>query len=131
MLKYDGNYRRAYVGVASALLRKGDYEGSMKYAELADSPRIYNKAFEGYRMNWLKANFGQLVLGIVLIIIGVFFLNRLVKKKKQAAEAARIAAEDAAAEAEHQQRVREAARKAVEKMAEHSENEGKEDEQNS
>ena len=42
-----------------------------------------------------------------------------------------MAQEDAAAEAEHQQHVREAARKAVEEMAEQSENEGKEDEQNS
>ena len=131
VLKYDGNYRRAYVGVASALLRKGDYEGSMKYAELADSPRIYNKAFEGYRMNWLKAHFGQLILGLALIAAGLYMLYRLAKKKKAADEAARIAAQDAAAEAEHQMHVREAARKAIEEMAEKPENDGKEDEQNS
>ena len=131
VLKHDGNYRRAYVGVASALLRKGDYEGSMKYAELADSPRIYNKAFEGYRMDWLKAHFGQLILGLALIAVGLFMLARLAKKKKAAELAQHMAQEDAAAEAEHQQHVREAARKATEKMAEQSENEGKEDEQNS
>ncbi|MBP8594283.1 MAG: hypothetical protein KBI35_07695 [Ruminococcus sp.] len=131
VLKHDGNYRRAYVGVASALLRKGDYEGSMKYAELADSPRIYNKAFEGYRMDWLKAHFGQLILGLALIAVGLFMLARLAKKKKAAELAQHMAQEDAAAEAEHQQHVREAAKKAIEKMAEQSENEGKEDEQNS
>ncbi|MDE7225870.1 MAG: hypothetical protein K2N49_03290, partial [Ruminococcus sp.] len=43
VLKRDGNYRRAYLGVASAKLRAGEYRESMKYAELADSNRIYNR----------------------------------------------------------------------------------------
>ena len=88
-------------------------------------------AFEGYRMNWLKAHFGQLILGLALIAAGLYMLYRLAKKKKAADEAARIAAQDAAAEAEHQMHVREAARKAIEEMAEKPENDGKEDEQNS
>ncbi|MBQ8961349.1 MAG: hypothetical protein IJ071_09095 [Ruminococcus sp.] len=100
VLKHDGNYRRAYVGVASALLRKGDYEGSMKYAELADSPRIYNKAFEGYRMDWLKANFGKLIAALLILVIALYVFLRWRKKRRLAAEAARIAEEDAAAEAE-------------------------------
>jgi len=90
VLKRDGNYRRAYVGVASALLRQEDYEGAMKYAKLADTPLIYNKAFEGYRMNWLKANFGFMVVIIAVIVALWIYLDKKIKKKKLLAEKARI-----------------------------------------
>ncbi len=83
VLKYDGNYRRAYIGVASALLRKGDYKGSMKYAKLADAPRIYNKAFEGYRMEFLKKHFTLIALsaaGIIAALL-IFGLKRRKKRK--------------------------------------------------
>ena len=93
VLKRDGNYRRAYVGVASALLRQEDYEGSMKYAELADSPRIYNKAFEGYRMNYLKEHFGTIVFVLVLIAAAWIFISRKLKKRRLAIEAARAEAD--------------------------------------
>ena len=72
VLKRDGNYRRAYVGVASALLRKGDYRGAMKYAKLADAGKIYNKAFEGYRLQWLRSHFSAIA---VLLIAAVFALS--------------------------------------------------------
>lgn len=83
VLKRDGNYRMAYIGIASALYNEGDYEGSMKYAKLAESPKQYNKAFEGYRSEWLEANFGW-VIAVVVVLIGVwvFFHIRNKKKKK-------------------------------------------------
>lgn len=95
VLKRDGNYRRAYVGVAAALLRKGDYEGSMKYAKLADAGWIYNKAFEGYRMDFLKKYFGYIFIVIVAVIIALFIMGRRLKKKRLALAGAQKAAEDA------------------------------------
>ncbi len=96
VLKRDGNYRMAYIGVASALLRKGDYEGSMKYAKLADAGAIYNKAFEGYRMEYLKKNFTTIVIVLVIIIAALIFLSKKLKKRRLAAEAARIEEENLA-----------------------------------
>lgn len=74
VLKRDGNYRRAYIGVALALLRKGDYKGSMKYAKLADDGKIYNKAFEGYRRQFLKEHFTVMaaVLAIAAAVLTAF-----------------------------------------------------------
>ena len=89
VLKRDGNYRRAYIGVASALLRKGDYEGSMKYSKLADSPKIYNKAFEGYRMNYLKKNFGFMFIIIVILAAAFVFIRKKIDKHRLAVERAR------------------------------------------
>lgn len=88
VLKRDGNYRRAYIGVASALLNSGDYEGAMKYAELADAPAIYNKAFEGYRMDFLKANFTVIIIIIVILIAALIVLNKFLKKRRLEREAA-------------------------------------------
>lgn len=88
VLKRDGNYRRAYIGVASALLNAGDYEGSMKYAELADMPAIYNKAFEGYRMDFLKEHFTAIIVIVIILAIGLVILGRYLKKRRLAKEAA-------------------------------------------
>ena len=83
VLKRDGNYRMAYVGISSALYNEGDYEGAMKYAKLAESSKQYNKAFEGYRSEWLDANFTWVILVlVVLIAVWIFFYIRNRKKKK-------------------------------------------------
>lgn len=95
VLKRDGNYWRANVGVASALLRKGDYEGSMKYAKLAGIGSVYNKAFEGYRMEFLKKNFGLIFIIAVAIIIAIFALGTFLKKRRKALASAAAVPEDA------------------------------------
>ena len=85
VLRLDGNYYRAHVGIASALLRKGDYKGAMKYAKLADARKIYNKAFEGWRSQFLKANFGYILAGLaVLTVLAVTLKNKLKKRRKEA-----------------------------------------------
>lgn len=86
VLKYDGNYRRAYIGVASALLRKGEYKESMRYAKLADAPKIYNKAFEGYRREFLKKHFTAIAAGIAAAAAAlVLFGYKHRKKRKESA----------------------------------------------
>ena len=85
VLSRDGNYRRANIGVASALLRKGDYKGAMKYAKRAGSPDIYNKAFEGYRAEFIKRNFTAIILCTAGIAGAVIFTGRRRKKKSAAA----------------------------------------------
>lgn len=88
VLKRDGNYRRAYIGVASALLNAGDYEGAMKYAKLADMPAIYNKAFEGYRMDFLQENFTAIIIVTAIVIIALIVLSMRLKKRRLEKEAA-------------------------------------------
>lgn len=81
VLRRDGNYRAAYVGISSALLNQGDYEGAMKYAELAESSLQYNKAFEGYRSEWLDANFTWVAIVLIALIV-LYLVYRHFKKKK-------------------------------------------------
>ncbi len=93
VLKRDGNYRRAYVGVASALLRKGDYKGAMKYAKLADAGDIYNKAFEGRRREFLKENFTAIAALLVIGIGGLIAVGKYRKKRGTAVKTEKKEAE--------------------------------------
>lgn len=86
VLKRDGNYHRAYIGIASALLRKGDYKGAMKYAKLSDAGDIYNKAFEGYRREFLREHFTAIAAGLAAVIAGAFVWGRIRKKRRNAAQ---------------------------------------------
>jgi DNA-binding beta-propeller fold protein YncE len=85
VLRRDGNYRRAQIGVALALLRKGDYEGSMKYAKLAGSSSIYNRAFEGYRREFLKRHFTAIAAVIAAAAALMIYLSRRKKKRREPA----------------------------------------------
>ncbi len=80
VLQYDGNYCRAFLGISAALLVKGDYAGSMKYAKLADSPYRYNRAFEGYRTEWLTEHIKGVTIVVILCIIAIIALRIYLKK---------------------------------------------------
>lgn len=84
VLERDGSYRRAYLGVASAKLRSGDYAEAMKYAKIADSGKIYDKAFEGYRMEFIKQNFEPILLVIIFTTIAILGTIKSRKDKKLA-----------------------------------------------
>ena len=82
VLKRDGNYRQAYIGVASGYLRKGDYENSMKYAKLADDSDIYNKAFEGWRNDFIKSNFRKILMIIFTVLFFAVSFHRFRNRRK-------------------------------------------------
>jgi tetratricopeptide (TPR) repeat protein len=80
VLKRDGNYRRAYIGISSALINQGDYKSAMKYAKLAKSQWIYDRAFEGYRTEVINNNFTLISVIILITIVSLIII--LVLKKK-------------------------------------------------
>lgn len=83
VLRLDGNYTYAYKGVASALLRQGDYKNAMNYAELANAQDIYNKAFEGYRREFIGSHFGFIFSLICSLIIILIFLRKFRRKNEK------------------------------------------------
>ena len=92
VLRRDGSYNRAYVGVASALLRKGDYKGAMKYAKLADAGGIYNKAFEGRRREFLREHFTA-IAAVLVLGAAALTLSGKYRKKRRAEKAEKKEAE--------------------------------------
>ena len=83
VLKRDGNYRRAYIGISSAYFNLGEYEKSMEYAKKADSSRRYNRAFERYRSAWLKAHLTEIVIAAVLLIAGIWAFRKFILPMKK------------------------------------------------
>ncbi len=82
VLKRDGNYRRAYIGIASAMINNGNYSEAMKYAKLADSQWQYDRAFEGWRTEFINKYFGIISLVLIITAAIVFLLVRKIKKAK-------------------------------------------------
>lgn len=87
VLRRDGSYRRAYIGVASALLRREDYKGAMKYAKLADAGKIYDKAFEGWRRQWLHDHGSVLAAGIAAAVCAGCICKKLLKRRRKGKKA--------------------------------------------
>jgi hypothetical protein len=73
--------------VASALLRKGDYKGAMKYAKLAGAGGIYNKAFEGRRREFLREHFAS-TAAVLVLSAAALTLSGKYRKKRRAEKAA-------------------------------------------
>lgn len=82
VLKYDGNYRRAYIGIGNALYNKYEYKEAMDYFEISISRVRYNRAFEGYRDQWLKENYVGAIIVIILIIVLLVVYNKMRKLGK-------------------------------------------------
>jgi hypothetical protein len=70
VLKMNGNYDLAYIGIGRAALRQGEYQKAMKYYKLKHFREGYGKAFQLYRKQWMEENLWKilLILGIVIIV---------------------------------------------------------------
>lgn len=91
VLKRDGNYRRAYLGIASAYYNMGEYEDAMEYAKKADASGRYNKAFERRRSEFLKANLTWILIALAVLVVIWQVCKRLLRKRREAALAAATA----------------------------------------
>ncbi len=80
VLKYDGNYRRAYIGIGNALLQNEEYKEAMKYYKIAIARSRYSKAFEGYRNQFLEKYFTLILILIILIIVLLIVYGRAKKR---------------------------------------------------
>lgn len=77
VVKRDGNYRRAYIGIGNALLNQRKYKEAMKYFKVAMSRKRYNRAFEGYRDLILQKWLTPVVVVLIIIGIASFVLKQL------------------------------------------------------
>ncbi|MDF2587504.1 MAG: hypothetical protein K0S41_1345 [Anaerocolumna sp.] len=69
VLKFNGNYDLAYIGIGRSFLRKGEYKKAMEYFELKMDDENYSKAFKLYRKELVEDN-----IGYALIVLAAFIL---------------------------------------------------------
>jgi tetratricopeptide (TPR) repeat protein len=86
VLKMNGNYDLAYIGIGRAALRQGDYQKAMKYYKLKHYREGYGKAFQLYRKQWMEENLWKilLVLGFLIFLPPVIrFIIKTVKEIRE------------------------------------------------
>ncbi|MDR0503041.1 MAG: hypothetical protein LBH16_06935 [Treponema sp.] len=87
VLKMNGNYDLAYIGIGRAALRQSEFQKAMKYYKLKHFREGYGKAFQLYRKQWMEENLWKILLclGILLFLPPVIRLTiRTIKEIREA-----------------------------------------------
>jgi len=87
VLKMNGNYDLAYIGIGRAALRQGDYKTAMKYFKLKHYRIGYGKAFRLYRKQLMEENLWKALLVLAILIIVPLAVKRSIKLVKEIKEA--------------------------------------------
>jgi len=87
VLRMNGNFRLAYLGIARSLLRQGYYREAMRYFRLENDAQGYGRAFRFYRRQWMEQYFWMfaVALGVVMIVPPV--IKRINKVRREIKEA--------------------------------------------
>lgn len=80
VLATDENYSLAHVGIARTFYKQGMYKEAMEEAMIVKDRDVYTMAFDEYKYEVLRANFFQIVLIALLIVVAVIVLVRLFMK---------------------------------------------------
>lgn len=81
VIRRDGGYTMAHIALGKAALNAGEYKLAMEYFETAYDQENYDKAYEYYRDEFLRANFEIIVIGLFVLIVLILVYGKLKKKK--------------------------------------------------
>lgn len=79
VLKLNGNYELAYIGIGRSLLRQEDYKGAMEYFEVKRDSDNYSRAWKYFRKDWIENNMGYVIIVLAVLIL-IPSIVKLVKK---------------------------------------------------
>ena len=79
VMKQNGNYDLAYIGIGRSLLRQKRYKEAMRYFELKYDDENYSKAYKQYRKIWVEDH----IVIIVLVILALFLVPMTIGKTKK------------------------------------------------
>ncbi|GIP31891.1 YIP1 family protein [Paenibacillus sp. J2TS4] len=84
VLAIHSNYNLAHRGVGKALYKQGEWKEAMKHFRLGEDKANYSKAFQEYRHDLMRRQFGWVLLAAGLIAVGLYVsvirLERFVRK---------------------------------------------------
>ncbi|MCR4587909.1 MAG: hypothetical protein K5682_05825 [Lachnospiraceae bacterium] len=78
VMRLDGNYDLAYIGIGRALLRQEEYKEAMEYFELKYDDENYSKAYKQYRKQWVEDH----IVVIVAVILALFLIPMIIGRYK-------------------------------------------------
>ena len=80
VIKRDGGYTYAYVGLGKAALNNEEYNKALKYFKTAYDQEDYDKAFKYAREAFLRDHF-VLIIVIIVLLIALIVTKNILKKK--------------------------------------------------
>lgn len=86
VLKLNGNYDLAYIGLGKACLRQEKYAEAMDYFKLKRNKKDYSKAYMYNRKEVIERNIGW-IFGLIIALIVIPMIVKLIKKVKRDLEA--------------------------------------------
>lgn len=82
VLKLNGNYDLAYIGLGKSYLRNNRYKEAMDCFKIKRDKKDYSKAYQYYRKEWIEERIGW-IFGIIIALIVIPFIVKRVKAIKQ------------------------------------------------
>lgn len=79
VLKLNGNYELAYIGIGRSLLRQEKYEEAMEYFEVKRDAKNYSRAWKYYRKEWIENNIGY----VIVVLVALFLIPSVIKMTKR------------------------------------------------
>lgn len=83
VLKLNGNYDQAYIGIGRAYLRQEKYSQAMEYFKLKLDSTNYSKAYKYYRKEWFEDNIGIIIAVLVILILFGYGYGFISKARKE------------------------------------------------
>lgn len=74
ILKRNGNFDAAYVGIGKSYYREGKWEKAMEYFKYAYDLENYSEAFKEYRKEWISK---YIIVVPIVVIVVVFGISKL------------------------------------------------------
>ncbi|MCQ2427580.1 MAG: YIP1 family protein [Clostridia bacterium] len=86
ILKRNSNFDVAYIGIADALYRNGEYKEAMAYYESAYSTSGWSDSYKEIRKDWISRNVLLIPLIVIVIIVAVVMFFKFAGKVNKRAE---------------------------------------------
>lgn len=83
VMRQNGNYDLAYIGIGRALMREGQYHEAMKYFKLKWNTDNYSKAFQQYRKDWVEDHIVLIFGGLVLVFVIPMIIGKVRRVKRE------------------------------------------------
>lgn len=80
VIKRDGGYPLAYIGLGKASLNEGEYSKALDYFETAYDQDDYDKAYKYAREDFIRDNFTVIIVVVIVIVAGLIALAQLHKR---------------------------------------------------
>lgn len=77
VIRLNGNYDLAYIGIGRAYLRQKDYKTALEYFELKYDDENWSKAYRQYRKIWVEENIVPIVIVVLLLFLVPLGIGRV------------------------------------------------------